>query len=90
VLSIYIAGMRFTGILLFAAFALALVAGVVCCADASDCDGSCPCVCCGHNGLYIDSSPGAYAAIDTAPVQAAVSPLLISLHASPDPPPPEV
>jgi hypothetical protein len=82
--------MRFVGIILFAAFAVTLVAGVVCCADGNDCDGSCPCVCCGHSGLYIDPSIAAYAAIDTAPVQTAVSPILISFPGSPDFPPPEV
>jgi hypothetical protein len=84
--------MRTAGLILFAALAVTLILSMdaVCGADEDGCLGFCACVCCGHNGLYIDSSTAADAANDTAPVQAEVSPILLSLRVSPDFPPPEI
>ncbi len=88
---VYITGMRIAGLCLFATIAVTLIMGMAaaCCAEEDGCSGFCVCVCCGHSGLYIDPSTAAEPALDSTPVQTALSPIPISLHASPDFPPPE-
>jgi len=80
--------MRVVGIVLLSALALGLFMAPVCCADEDGCGGPCPCLCCGHNGLYLNPVAGTDAAIIAVPVQAPASPLTVSLCLSPDFPPP--